>query len=327
MSLFRTSPVVLKSRAHQGWRLRRPAEYKYKEATRWQREARGTSKWESSMSGRPRPVVQRFNPEFIGLTKGTSSFAWKWWYTQQAFLPQVAPEGYVAPQPCGKRPAAWDEEFTEAILSLTDTEVRQYGLQELTRVIFEESQRDGYELRRLNFEGVPLTELPDAKIIENFVFEEETLRERVIRRVVEGVFRLAPTSDDRAELKTVANILDFVSAHVVAARDPPSYDVPEKVKDILSQFHLQPKLGFQHALPAETRSALEVEWERLHHLDWQFGKAVYEPRSKETKAGNLVWLREELEDKSREAFRANVASGAAKEEHMRKIREAAETAA
>lgn len=304
-------------------RAKRPSDYKFRELTRWQRQAQGLTKWDSSHSHRARPMVHRFNPESVGLTKGTSSFAWKWWYTQQPFLPQVAPPGYVAPKPMGLRPKAWDEEFTTAILSLSNEELRDYALQQLTNVIFEETQRDGYELRRLDFEGKPLTELPDPRIIEGFVFEEESLRERVIRRVVENNFRLSPTSTDRKELKTVEHILDFVEAHVTAARDPTDDSVADKVKDILAQYHLQPVLGFSHALPEDSRDPTVVEWERLHRLDWQFGNAVYEPRTQEQTRGNLVWLREELDDAQREAFRAAVADGSAKAAHLQKIAAAA----
>lgn len=41
---------------------------------------------------------------------------------------------------------------------------------------------------------------------------------------------------------------------------------------------LQPQFGFTHALPTDNRDRVVREWERLHHLDWQFGNAVYEPR-------------------------------------------------
>lgn len=322
--MLRFSPLLLRSRSKNILRKARPQDFKYRELTRWQREAQGLSRWDHAHSRRPRPVVNRFNPESIGLTKGTSSFAWKWWYTQQPFLPQVAPDGYKAPRPCGNRPDAWDEEFTDAILSLSQQEVRQYALNQLTQVIFEETQRDGYELRRLNYEGKPLTDLPEPRTIENFVFEEETLRERVIRRIVENVFRLTPTSSDRKELKTVSNILDFIEAHVLAARDRPNHAVTDKVRHILASFHMQPQLGFVHALPRDNRNPVVKEWERLHHLDWQFGKAVYEPRSVEKKEGNLVWLREQREDEARESFRARVASGEAREAHLRLIAEAAQ---
>lgn len=33
-------------------------------------------------------------------------------------------------------------------------------MEKLTQAIFDETQRDGYELRRLDFEGKPLTALP-----------------------------------------------------------------------------------------------------------------------------------------------------------------------
>mmetsp|Transcript_55620 Transcript_55620/g.63855 ORF Transcript_55620/g.63855 Transcript_55620/m.63855 type:complete len:323 (-) Transcript_55620:60-1028(-) len=322
--MFQLTPTLWKSRSANILRKSRPQDFKYRELTRWQRESQGLSRWDHAHSRRPRPVAHRFNPESLGLTKGTSAFAWKWWYTQQPFLPQVAPDGYRAPKPSGNRPDSWDEEFTDAILSLSDKEVREHALNELTKVIFEETQRDGYELRRLNYEGKPLTDLPEPRIIENFVFEEETLRERVIRRIVENVFRLTPTSSDRKELKTVSNILDFISAHVTSAREPSVFVVTDKVRQILSSYHLQPKLGFVHALPKDKRHAVLQEWERLHHLDWQFGKAVYTPTSTERKAGNMVWLREQREDEAREAFRAAVASGEAREAHLRRIAEAAQ---
>ncbi|CAG9584160.1 conserved hypothetical protein [Leishmania major strain Friedlin] len=322
--MLQCTALVLKSQHKNVLRKGRPHMQKYKELNRWQREAQGITKWEQGHSHRPQPYVERFNPEGAGLTRGTSAYAWKWWHTQYPWLPNVAPADYVPPSPRGIRPAAWDDEFADVVLSMSDEEIQSYLLDKLTEVIFAETQRDGYELRRLDFEGKPLTELPERRIIENFVFEEETLRERVLDRVVEGVFRLVPTSTDRLELKSVANIIDFVLTHVTVARKPLQHEIPEAARTVMRSHPLQPQLGFVHALPTDNRDAVVQEWERMHHLDWQFGKAVYEPRSAENERGNLTWLREVRHHEAREAFQADVDSGEARRRHMAKIKAAAQ---
>jgi hypothetical protein len=95
---------------------------------------------------------------------------------------------------------------------------------------------------------------------------------------------------------------------------------------VLSSCPVQPVLGFVHALPTDTRPELLQEWERLFHHDWQFGKAVYEPRSTEKRTGNLTWLREEAEWRRREEFQKSVESGAAREQHLAMIAAMAERA-
>ncbi|EPY26082.1 hypothetical protein STCU_06330 [Strigomonas culicis] len=314
--------VVLKSQHKNVLRKPRPHMHKYQELNRWQREAQGLSKWDQSHSHRPAPMPNRFNPESVGLAKGTSAYAWKWWYTQYPWLPNIPTGEYAAPHPQGIRPPSWDDEFTSVVLAMNDEEIASYLLDKLTEVIFNETQRDGYELRRLDFEGKPLTELPERRIIEAFVFEEDTLRERVLDQVIEGVFRLVPTSDDRKELRSVSNLIDFVLTHVTVARPPPETAVTEAVKRVMRSHPLQPQLGFTHALPTDTRDAVVREWERMHHLDWQFGNAVYEPRDTENVRGNLTWLREEAHAAERERFQASVASGEAKRRHMERIKEA-----
>ncbi|KAG5465191.1 hypothetical protein GH5_00652 [Leishmania sp. Ghana 2012 LV757] len=322
--MLQRSAVLLKSQHKNVLRKGRPHMQKYKELNRWQREAQGITKWDQSHSHRPQPYVERFNPEGVGLTRGTSAYAWKWWHTQYPWLPNVAPKDYVPPSPRGIRPASWDDEFADVVLSMSDEEIRSYLVDKLTEVIFAETQRDGYELRRLDFEGRPLTDLPERRIIENFVFEEETLRERVLDEVVEGVFRLVPTSADRLELKSVANVIDFVLTHVTVARKPPQCEIPEAARAVMRSHPLQPQLGFVHALPTDNRDAVVREWERMHHLDWQFGKAVYEPRSVEKERGNLTWLREVRHLQAREAFQADVNSGEAWRRHVEKIKAAAQ---
>lgn len=321
--MLRKTARQLKSQSDNDLRRGRVSQYKYREVNRWQREAMGINKWTSSHSHRPRPHKDRFNPESVGLTKGTSSFAYKWWYTQQPFLPNVAPADYQAPKPMGKRPEAWDDEFAATLSSTSPKELQQFILNELTDLIFEESQRDGYELRRLDFEGKPLTDLPEPEIIQNFVFEEETIRERMIRRLIEGTFRLAPTSEERKELRTVENITNYIVGQVIAAQPVPNHRVPLEVRQILKRYPVQPRLGFVHALPSDTRSSVLIEWERMHHLDWQFGKAVYEPTDRESVQGNLTWLREENEWKRREAFEQDLASGALEAAHRQLVLEAA----
>lgn len=298
--------------------------YKYKEMTRWQREAQGITKWDQSHSHRPLPYVERFNPEGVGLTRGTSSFAWKWWHTQYPWLPNVPPEDYITPTPLGIRPPSWDDEFAAVLLEMSDEEVKRYLKEKLSDVIFEETQRDGYELRRLDFEGKPVTAKPEPHIIEQFVLEEETLRERVLHEVVENMFRLCPTSEDRKELKTVQAIVHFVMTHVTFARPKPVHHITAAAKEVMQSFPLQPELGYEHALPTDNRDALLKEWERSHHADWQFGKAIFEPRSTENKRGNLTWLREVRHYEARMEFQREVESGEAKQRHMEKIRAAEE---
>lgn len=322
--MLQRTVVLLKSQHKNVLRKGRPHMYKYRELNRWQREAQGISKWDQSHSHRPLPFVERFNPEGVGLTRGTSAVAWKWWHTQYPWLPNVAPEDYVAPTPRGIRPPSWDEEFSAVVLSMDDAEITSYLMDKLTEVIFAETLRDGYELRRLDFEGKPLTALPERRIIESFVFEEETLRERVLDQVVEGVFRLCPTSADRTELKSVANIVDFVLTHVTLAREPKRHEITEAARAVMRAHPLQPQLGFVHALPSDNRDGIVREWERSHHLDWQFGKAVYEPRSVEKAEGNLTWMREVRHNEAREAFQADVDSGEARRRHMEKIQAAAQ---
>ncbi|RNF27103.1 uncharacterized protein Tco025E_00657 [Trypanosoma conorhini] len=329
--MLRLSSVYRKSRHHNVLRRGRPHMQKYRELNRWQRQAQGISKWDQSHSHRPLPYVERFNPEGAGVTRGTSAFAWKWWHTQQPWLPNVAPTKYARkgrPNTSGAtavatKPPAWDEEFTTVVLGMSDAEIRDYLVSKLTDVIFAETQRDGYELRRLDFEGNPLTALPERRIIESFVFEEETLRERVIYQVVEGVFRLSPTSADRRELRSVEAIIDYVLTHVSAARPDDRRRVTPAALAVMQQCPLQPELGFVHALPVDTRDTLLQEWERMFHLDWQFGKAVYVPRNQEETRGNLTWLREERHNAERVQFMEGVSSGEAKRRHMECIAEAA----
>lgn len=327
MMMLRRTQALLRSTNKNVLRKPRPHQHKYMELGRWQREAQGISKWDQSHSHRPLPLKERFNPEGVGLTRGTSAFAWKWWYTQYPWLPNVPPDGYLPPRPQGILPPAWDEEFTKVVLSMNDDEIKSYLLDKLTEVIFRETQRDGYELRRLDFEGKPLSELPERRIIENFVFEEDTLRERVLAQVIEGIFRLSATSEDRKELRSVASIVDFIVTHVTVARPEPSASITEAAKAVMRSHPLQPELGFTHALPTDHRDAVVREWERSHHLDWQFGNAVYAPRDSENVRGNLTWLREERNQEAREAFNEAVASGQAKAEHMAKIKAASARAA
>lgn len=315
----------LKSQHKNDLRRSRPAMYKYRELTRWQREAQGISKWDQSHSHRPLPYAERFNPESVGLTKGTSRFAWKWWHTHYPWLPNVPPPEYRAPRPLGLLPPAWreDDEFSSAVLAMSDDEIRQYLMDKFTDVIFAESQRDGYELRRVDFEGNPLTSRPEPSVIKKFVFEEDTLRERVIQEVVENIFRLSPTSEDRKELRSVEIMIDYVLTHVTFAREPPVLHVTEAAKSVMRSFPVQPVLGFEHALPTDNRDQLLKDWEGMHHSSWQFGNAVYVPRTEENIQGNMTWLREEHNYEDRQAFQKWVDSGKAREEHLAKIRAAA----
>eukprot|EP00758_Cryptobia_borreli_P002847 Tbor_TRINITY_DN3338_c0_g1::TRINITY_DN3338_c0_g1_i1::g.23436::m.23436 len=282
---------------------------------------------DSQSPRRAKPRPHRFNPEAVTNVRGTSKFAWQWWFTKYPFLPNVPPEGYIAPSPMGKIPnSAWDDDFTTAVTSLTDDALRKQILDRITVVIFEESKRDGYELRKLDFEGKPLEDLPDRRIIEAFVFEEETFRDRVIEQVVETDFRLVPTSDERIELRTTENVINFITSHVIAAKKIPSFTITNAVRDILSSQPEQPSLGFQHALPVDNRTKLVIEWEKLYHESWQFGNAVYIPSSEEngSKSGR-TWLNEERISAEKSQFEAAVKSGDVLNEHRAKIALAAES--
>lgn len=47
----------------------------------------------------------------------------------------------------------------------------------------------------------------------------------MINTVVEGVFRLSATSDDRKELRSVSNIIDFILTHITTARTADSNSI------------------------------------------------------------------------------------------------------
>lgn len=301
-------------------------QFRYKKLTRWMMDASGVNKWNHLQSHRRGPMLARFNPESVTVTKGTSKEAWKWYWYQQRWLPRQAPDGYEKPVPLGRIawPVGWDDDVASRWTALTDAELFETLMAQMTQVIFEETQRDGYELRRLDFEGNPLTPLPERSIIEAFVLQEDTMRERVVKRVVEDTFRLTPTSDQFASMNSVQNVIAFVIDRVRQCREPwkPRH-IPPTVMTFLAQQPLQPRFGFEFALPKDDRPALLQDWERLFHHDWQFGKAVFAPRKTENTRGNLVWLRCEAEQRERDAFEVALKSGELKRRHEELIAEAA----
>lgn len=294
--------------------------HKYRELTRWQRESSGIRKWDQMQSHRQAPKKNRFNPDSRIVTKGTSKFAYRWWFYQQPFLPHLPPPGFVAPTPQGREawPVSWTEEFAAPLLKLSNEQLQAKLLGELTDIIFQETQKDGFELRRLDYEGKPLTKLPEQSVIKNFVIEEETMRERVVHQLLEKTYRLSPTANDYSNLRSVSHFIDFVVARVTVCRDPVKL-VTIAVQDVLQQCPVQPELGFCHALPHDPRSPLLVEWERQYQHDWQFGNAVFEPRVKENTRGNLTWMRLQQDWDARLEHERKVADGSARREHLARI--------
>lgn len=301
------------------------SKHKYNQFSKWQREAMGANKWEHTPSRRPRQPRTRYNAENAALTKGTSGFAWKWHWHQQRFLPRTPPEGYKTPMPIGREawPVTWEEDFGTAVTSMTESELREAMIRQLAQIVFEETQRDGYEVRRLDFEGKPITELPTRDVVEGFVMHEDTLRERIVRRLAEDIYRIPMTSDQFAEMTSVRNLIEFLVLRIRQCRNKPApRTVPPAVLELLSKEPVQPRFGFAFALPNDDRPSIAKGWEKLFHHEWQFGNAVYRPRKVENVRGNLTWLRLEAEQRDRDAFQALVASGEAKRRHLEMIAQA-----
>lgn len=328
--MFRHDPVLFKSRhLTNRYFSKNTRGFRYKNLTRWQREASGIRKWDSRSSGRPQPLARRFFGDDVVLSKGTNPEAYKWWSQHRYFMPSLPPEDYEAPVPVGKQawPAAWTDEFAEEVTNLTDHDIKEFILETITPIIFDETQREGFELRKLDFEGRPLSDLPDRRIIEEFVLEEPALRDRIIQKVLEETFAIVPNSAQRAEIRDVQNLIRFAQAFVTRCRTPLSSQepVPEAVQDFLSELprHMQPLFGWEHALPQDGRSDLLIKWEMQFRHPWQFGNALYEPRSRENTRGNMTWMKSEREFDRLNEFDEFVASGQAKKDHMAKIEEAA----
>ena len=311
---MRTS-LVIRERHYTYLHRLRATQWKYLEVNQWQRQAQGNlSNWDKQQPHRPFPKRVRFNPESVGITRGTDKHAWNWWFGQQPWLPQTAPVGYKAPKPAGRMPTStWadDADFREEILRKSDAELRKSIFEQLRVIIFEEAQRDGYELRKVDFEGKATEELPSDDVIKNFVISEDTFRDRVLERLIDEEYQLSPTSLEREELSTIENITEYIIAATTQARAVPNHDVTNAVKEVLAKYPLQPVFGFEHALPVDDKDAMLQQWEKYFHYDWQFGKAVYVPRNEEKKRGNLVWMREEKKFQQLRKFRKFVASGEA----------------
>jgi hypothetical protein len=301
--------------------------FTYRGLNRWQREASGLNKWNHMQSRRPPPLYRRFFGNDVMLSKGTNPEAYRWWMQHRYFLPSLPPADYEEPSPIGRAawPEAWTESFAREVIAMTDAEIREFVLDRATQVIFAEAQSDGFELRRLDFEGRPTTELPERAVIEEYVLEEPSLRDRVLQRVLEDPLAIVANSAQRAEIRDVQNLVRFAIAFVNRCRIPQSAlePVAPAVQDFLATLPQQPLFGFAHALPQETRPELLVKWQAQFQHPWQFGHALYQPRSEENTRGNLAWLRAEADWHRREALAARVASGAAREEHLAKIAAAA----
>ena len=259
---------------------------------KFSRNTAGFSKYEQKPSARI-PQHVRFNPENVIHTKAQKGEAMKWWHEHRMLIPDIPPENWKPPQRRGRKawPRAWDETHAKKILSIPSNEIRIFLLHMLQKIIHEEVLSDGYDMREVDYEGKPLTDHPEMKIIETFVLEEQTLRDRVLRRVFDDELRIPLTSVDRKEIRSVDTLIRHVETILETYQEPLCYDIPPEVSEFLDRYPVQPRFGFQFALPQPTRGKLEREWERLFIHDWQYGKAVYIPRSKEKIRGNLIWLR------------------------------------
>ena len=269
---------------------------------RYVRKAANISKFTQAPSARA-PQHARFNPDSVLHTKAQTGEAMKWWHHQRLALPNIPPKDWKAPKPRGKAawPASWDDSHAKMILSIKPDDVRSYSLTVLQKIVHEEVQRDGYDLREVDFEGKPVTELPDIDLIANFVLEEQTIRDRVLRRALDEHFRIPVTAIERKNIRSVETLICYIESVMQTYREPENFEVPPKVKAFTENYPVKPRFGFQFALPQSTRSDIEQAWEKLFIHDWQFGKAVYTPKSRENTRGNMTWLRlsKEWEDRRR----------------------------
>lgn len=329
--MLQRNQLLLKSNhSNRTYFSRQTRNFRYKNLTRWQRQASGISKWNFQSSARAVPLANRFFGNDVALSKGTNPEAYRWWNQHRYFLPSLPGENYEEPVPVGKQawPAAWSDAFAEEVTSLSDNDVKEFILETITPIIFEETQREGFELRKLDFEGRPLSDLPDRKIIEEYILEEPALRDRIIQKVLEETFAITPNSDQRKEIRDVQNLIRFAQAFINRCRVPVTSQepVPEAVQEFLAEEmprHMQPLFGWEHALPQDTRSQLLIKWERQFRHPYQFGHALYEPRSRENTRGNMTWLKSQREYDRLEAVEEYISSGQAKKDHMAKIEEAA----
>jgi hypothetical protein len=304
-------------------------EHKYRELTKWQREASGLVDWQHKQSRLVHRSTQvRFNPNFAGLSKGvTAEETKKWTYVDQLHLPDLPPPGYKPPTPVGRSawPSAWreNEDFALRILALTEAELREFTLETLTVVIHEEAQRDGIELRRLDMEGAPMTELPTEEVIAHYSIEEDTLRDRIIERSIEEPFGFVPDSVQRAKIRSTKDVIDFVAARIRVCRVEKDVVVTDAVLDFLAEQPMQPEFGFQHALPQDTREDLVKAWEHKFHWKWQFGNAEYSPRTTEEDQLTPTFIEAEAKIAARDEFDRQLEEGELRRQHLAKIEEAA----
>jgi hypothetical protein len=326
--MFQTNQLLLKSHhKNRTYFNRATRNFRYKNLTRWQRQAAGVSKWNAQSSSRAAPLANRFFGNDSMLSKGTNPEAYRWWNQHRYFLPSLPSQDYEEPVPVGKQawPAAWSDAFAEEVTSLTDSDIKEFIIETITPIIFDETQREGFELRKLDFEGRPLTDLPDRKIIEEYILEEPALRDRIIQKVLEETFAIVPNSEQRKEIRDVQNLIRFAQAFINRCRTPITAlePVTDAVQDFLAEEIPRHMLGWEHALPQDQRSQLLIKWEKQFRHPYQFGNALYEPRSRENTRGNMTWLKSEREYERLEEVEKYISSGQAKADHMAKIEEAA----
>eukprot|EP00760_Papus_ankaliazontas_P022022 PhM_4_TR18785/c1_g2_i9/m.21536 len=228
----------------------------------------------------------------------------QWWHHQRTLIPNVAPDDWTPPVPRGRAawPKSWTEEHAGHLLSMPESELRTHLITLCTKSIHNEVLRDGYDLREVDYEGNPRTEYPERAAIESFVLHEQTLRDRVLETVVEVQLGIPVPSTERKEIRSVETLVRFATAFLDTCREPPkTHEVPDAVCEFLAAQTLQPTFGYQFALPHDTRPKVAQEWEKLFLHDYQLGRAVYEPRSRENTRGNVIWMRMQRDYEARMA--------------------------
>ena len=270
----------------------RPTKNHMRQLEKYTRESANISKFSQNPSRRV-PQHARFNPDSVLHTKAQTGETMKWWHHQRLALPNTPPQNWKAPMARGRTawPSSWTNLHAEKILSIPQRNIRDYILSILQNIVHEEILRDGYDLREVDFEGKPATELPNMEQIKSFVMEEQTIRDRIIRRLLDEHFQIPMSTTERKKIRSVETLTQYVESAIATYREPEVYSVPLRVRSFIEKFHVQPKLGFQFALPQEVRNDVQKSWEKLFLHDWQFGKAVYNPKSLENARGSLTWVR------------------------------------
>ena len=270
----------------------RPSKGKFKQLERYTRNAANVNKFAQSPSRRI-PQHARFNPESVLHTKAETGESMKWWHHQRLVLPNIPPEDWEHPTPIGSRvwPKGWDDDHAAQMHALYDGGMKHHVLAAVQRVVHEEVVKDGYDLREVDFEGKPTTELPQMDRINEFILEEETIRARVFNRVLDEIYRIPTLSRVRDRIRSIETLACFVEDFILQTKTKPSLAVPKKVEAFIESQSVKPSFGFEFVLPHTHRGRMEQAWENLFIHNWQFGKAVYTPQSKEESRGNILWAR------------------------------------